>query len=124
MEKMSLTKPRVLLVEDEWLLAIALQDSVIQMGFAVAGPVPTVAQALAILAEQEVGLAVLDVSLGTDEKSFPIARALKANDIPFIFVSGYQETDLPREFTGTPLCSKPYTEETLKRHLDQLLCRP
>lgn len=114
---MTVDKPRVLLVEDEWLIACGLQEMVEELGYEVVGPVPTVLQALALVEQEPVNLAILDVNLGLGIKSFPIAKALKGKRIPFLFVSGYHERDLPAEFSDAIVCSKPYTEETLRKSL-------
>jgi DNA-binding response OmpR family regulator len=115
---------RILLVEDEWIIALRLEEVVREMGFEPAGPVPTVRQALALINDESIGAAILDVNLGSGEKSFPIAEALKNKSIPFLFVSGYQERDLPAEFAGVVICPKPYTEDTLRRALVTLGFEP
>jgi DNA-binding response OmpR family regulator len=109
------------LVEDEWLLADILEETVREMGFNVSGPVPTVPQALTLLDGDLIGSAILDVSLGPSQKSYPIARILMERRIPFLFVSGYHEKDLPSEFRAIPLCSKPYDGDVLRSHLQKLL---
>jgi DNA-binding response OmpR family regulator len=117
-----LGKPaRLLLVEDEWVIAFRLEEAVRDMGYDPVGPVPTVRQALALLENQLVDGAVLDVSLGSGEKSFPIAIVLRDRNIPFLFVSGYQERDLPAEFAGIPICAKPYTDDALREKLRTLV---
>jgi DNA-binding NtrC family response regulator len=113
-------KLRILLVEDEWIIAFRLEEIVREMGFEPAGPIPSVRQALALIDEEPIGVAILDVSLGSGEKCFPVAKALMAKDIPFLFVSGYQERDLPPDFAGVPICPKPYTEDTLRSALAKL----
>lgn len=90
------------------------------MGYAAVGPVPTVSEAVVLLNAQEIDGAVLDISLGSGQKSFPLARLLKERNIPFLFVSGYQEGDLPVEFSGVPLCTKPYSGEALRAGLERL----
>jgi DNA-binding response OmpR family regulator len=108
-------------VEDEWIIADTLQEAIRDMGYEPVGPVPTVRQAMALIESNPVGAAVLDVSLGSGEKSYPIARVLQSKNIPYLFVSGYQERDLPEEFAGVPICTKPYTQETLHDKLNSLL---
>jgi two-component SAPR family response regulator len=113
-------KPRVLLVEDEWLIAFGLEELVRELGYDVVGPVPSVPLALALLEKEQVHIAILDVNLGLGMKSFPIAEALKVKRIPFLFVSGYHERDLPAEFSDAIVCSKPYTEDTLRKSLAKI----
>ena len=113
--------PRVLIVEDEWLLAELLEATVRGLGFDVAGPSPTVDQALAVLAREEVTMAVLDVSLGGTQRSFPVAHRLMERKIPFIFITGYVRTDLPPEFSNQALLSKPLRPEIVSAKLKAML---
>ena|ERR1700720_59413 len=97
---------RVLIVEDEWLLAAELIDALTHAGFSTLGPVPRVREALALIDNDGPDVVVLDVSLGHGD-SFPIARDLARRDIPFLFLTGYTKLDLPEEFRDRPLLSKP-----------------
>ena len=111
---------RVLIVEDEWLLAELLEDTVRDLGFEVVGPAASVSQALQLLAEEAVSVALLDVTLGS-EKSFPIARWLAERGIPFLFLTGHLQTDLPVEFGQRVLLSKPLAEGVLGPQLFALI---
>ena len=93
---------RVLIVEDEWLLAAELTDALTHAGFSTLGPVFRVREALALIDNDGPDVVVLDVSLGHAD-SFPIAR----RNIPFLFLTGYTKLDLPEEFRDRPLLSKP-----------------
>ena len=97
---------RVLIVEDEWLLAAELSDALTRAGFSTLGPVRRVSEALALIDNGGPDVVVLDVSLGHAD-SFPIARDLARRDIPFLFLTGYTKLDLPEEFRDRPLLSKP-----------------
>ena len=103
---------RILVLEDEWIVALDTQDMLENAGFEVVGPVATVREALALLLAAPVDVAVLDVHL-TCEMSFPVAEALIASGTPFIFVSGFSANDLPAPFRHHPLLSKPITPERL-----------
>ena len=96
----------VLVVEDEWLLADMVEQQLIDLGHSVVGPAPSVALALELIARVHVDCAVLDVNLG-GEKSFPIAEALIAARIPFLFMTGYVSKDLPGHFSEVPIVHKP-----------------
>jgi DNA-binding response OmpR family regulator len=110
----------VLVVEDEWLIAIAVADSLETAGFTVVGPAPTVDQALSLIAANAVECAVLDVTLsGTD--SFPVADALDRQGVPFAFVTGYNRHDLPARFRERPVLVKPVPEPDLRRVVATLL---
>src|SRR3954470_24551689 len=119
---MSPAKPsrRVLVVEDEWLIAEVLKETLEDAGYQVIGPVSRVAPALRLIEEHDLDAAVLDVSLAT-EASFPIAHSLAAGSIPFIFVTGYVNADLPVDFKGRPILNKPIEETALISLLERLL---
>lgn len=98
---------RILVAEDEFFLAMDLEDMLRDVGAVVVGPVATVAQALLVLDEgHRIDLAVLDMNLGGD-MVFPVADRLRAADIPLIFATGYGQGDLPARFTGVPRFEKP-----------------
>jgi len=94
----------ILLVEDEYLIAWALQNELQCSGAHVIGPAASVEDALALLTNERVDGAILDVSLGR-EKVFSVAEALAARGIPFVFATGY--SDLPLEWHHVPRFEKP-----------------
>jgi CheY-like chemotaxis protein len=86
---------RILIVEDEYIIAADLAQLLEGLGVTVIGPVGSVADALALLAgEPAIDAAVLDVTLGT-EKIFPVADALRARGVPFVFATGYDAWIIP-----------------------------
>src|SRR3954453_22976353 len=101
--------PRVLLVEDEMLIALHLEDLLAELGCAVLGPAATVAGALAVTRREPLEGAVLDVNL-RGEPSFPVARELRARPVPFFFVPGYGSAILPPDLRGVPCLTKPVSE--------------
>jgi DNA-binding response OmpR family regulator len=103
---------RILVVEDEWLIGDYIADHLTEVGYDVQGPFPNVTRALAFLDTATVDGAVLDITLG-QEKSFPIAETLAVRGIPFVFLSGYVETDLPVTLSNTTLLTKPVVLEKL-----------
>ena len=104
MSEALLLNRHILLVEDEYLIAWALQDELQHSGAHVIGPAASVEDALALLANEPVDGAILDVSLGR-EKVFSVAEALAARGIPFVFATGY--SDLPPEWHHVPRFEKP-----------------
>lgn len=110
----------VLLVEDEWLIAEQMADILTAEGFEIVGPAPNVRQAIALLENNDVRIAIFDVNLGK-EKSFPVADALTECNIPLLFVTGYLDRDLPPHFAGRPILSKPVDPQRLQEVLKQLL---
>jgi DNA-binding response OmpR family regulator len=98
---------RVLVVEDEYLLAEDLRRSLEQEGAIVLGPAPSVPAAEQLLAaESTIDFAILDINLaGTS--AFPIADRLARSRIPFAFVSGYEQSTVPERFAGIVVLEKP-----------------
>jgi CheY-like chemotaxis protein len=89
---------RVLVVEDEYLIADAMERGLRGAGAIVLGPVPTVEKALELLeGEREVDGAVLDINLA-GRKVFPVADALAARGIRFLFATGYDAADVPAAY--------------------------
>ena len=107
---------RILVVEDETLLALDLEMLLAQSGCEVVGPVATVAAAIAAVDGELLDAALLDLNL-QGESAVPIADALVARSIPFVFLSGYDRSHLPERHRDAPLVAKPY----LPDHVLQLL---
>ena len=110
---------RILVVEDEWLIAEATQAVLTESGYVVVGPVPSVGEALALIASQPIDAAVLDVQL-VREMSFPIAEALIERQVPFLFLSGFTLADLPERFRVFTLLRKPAGADMLVAQLECL----
>ncbi len=96
----------VLIVEDEYLLADDLQRGFKQVGINIVGPVPSLAQAMALAQERLIDLAVLDIQLDGD-KVYDVADALIERNVPVLFVTGYDRSDIPARYVNVPLCPKP-----------------
>ncbi|MFV3073477.1 response regulator [Niveispirillum fermenti] len=105
---------RILVVEDEFLIAIHVADIMADLGFIVAGPVGSVGQALTLADQDRIDGAVLDVNL-SGQLVFPLAAALAERDIPFILTSGYDAGGLPPEWRSRPHLRKPVEERELAR---------
>lgn len=97
---------RILIVEDDALIAMSLAQDLEDAGFLITGPCLNVTQALHTLKTRDIDGAVLDMQLG-QETSADVAIALKQADIPFVVVSGYAAEDLALSFQGAPVVSKP-----------------
>ncbi|HSN70097.1 MAG TPA: response regulator [Steroidobacteraceae bacterium] len=98
---------RILVVEDEYLIAADLARQLEAAGVEVLGPVPTVAAALDLLARtSDVDGAVLDVNL-RGENVLPVAATIRERGIPFVFATGYDKLALPGEYAGSRWCQKP-----------------
>ncbi|KPH05109.1 response regulator (plasmid) [Rhizobium acidisoli] len=83
----------VLVVEDEFFIAVQLQDALVAGGFRVLGPVATVSAALALINSEQPDAAVLDVNLG-HESAAPVALHLKTLGVPYVLATGYDKAQL------------------------------
>jgi len=100
---------RVLVVEDEALVAMLIEDQLIELGFDVVGPAATASQAIALCEDERIDGAVLDVNLGGGQRSDPVAELLAAKGIPFVFVTGYGQAGIDRRFADAGVLQKPFT---------------
>jgi DNA-binding response OmpR family regulator len=112
---------RVLIAEDELLLALDLEDMLLEAGCEVIGPARTLAAAEE-LAEKEAGIAMalLDLNLA-GESSLPLARGMIQRGIPVILTTGYEEADLPGDLPASKICVKPLSSGQLLRAMHALL---
>ena len=113
-------QPRVLVVEDEYLIRMLLEDMLADLGYAVAGAVGTVAEASELASNAEFSAAILDVNLDGQE-IFPVADILARRSLPFVFVTGYGERSLPERYRDRPALQKPFQAEQLSATLADLL---
>lgn len=115
---------RLLLVEDEFVLALGLSDTLGDMGALVVGPVATVEDALALVERMpEIDGAILDVNLG-HEVAYPVADALLARGIPFLFATANDRTRLPERFAGIAVCHKPFDVAAFREAVGALRAPP
>jgi CheY-like chemotaxis protein len=105
---------RVLIVEDEPAIALALEDMVESLGWIAVGLASRVKQGLDLVEECTADLAILDVNLH-GERSYPIADALADKGVPYIFATGYGNTEHPDRHRHVPTLTKPYTRESLRQ---------
>jgi CheY-like chemotaxis protein len=117
---MTLVGKRVLVVEDEMLVAMSLEDALIDLGLEVVGIAMHLKEALLLASRERLDVAVLDINLN-GERSYPVAKTLQARGIPFIFASGYGHTDRGAAFPGTLTLAKPYHPDELAHALTQII---
>jgi CheY-like chemotaxis protein len=115
---MPLAGLRILVVEDEFLVAMELSRMIRELGAEVVGPVSTVAAATELLQRSQVEGAVLDIKLG-HESSAAVADDLRARGVPVVVTTGYAEEMLPQSLADAPRLAKPYT----KRDFQELATR-
>ena len=110
----------VLIVEDEVLVALDVEATVLGAGYLVLGPAHKESVALDLLQRQKCDIALLDANLGNGGDIVAVAQALQKRCIPFAFVTGYTRQDLPEPFRDVPLLSKPFYPVDLTALLDKL----
>ena len=104
---------RILIVEDNFLVADMISDVLADRGCEVVGPVPSLERGSKLAREELLDGAVLDVNLA-GELSFPIARTLTEREIPFLFLTGYDDKSaVPEVFRAAQRLSKPFDYEVL-----------
>lgn len=111
---------RILLVEDEMLIALDIEDTLKARGCEVLGPFVDVAAALEVAENVKLDAAVLDVNI-RGMTSFAIARRLEERRIPFLFLTGYGADLLVRENPGWEVFEKPYGAEPLMDRLVEII---
>jgi PAS domain S-box-containing protein len=107
---------RVLLVEDEALVAMMMQDLLANLGCSVVGPCTTTKAALAAAEDESIDLALLDVNLGA-ELVYPVADRLAARGAPFVFLTGYDSEQVDGRFRNAMVLQKPVDLKTLQMAL-------
>jgi CheY-like chemotaxis protein len=120
----SLRSWRILVIEDEMLIALMLQGMLEALGHHVAGRARTVVEALAVIQADadRIDAATLDINLA-GEHSTEVADALKARGIPFIITTGYDDQRILGGFHDQPIVRKPYVSAQLEQALRSLELR-
>lgn len=110
---------KVLIVEDEALVAMLVEDALLDAGFDVMGPAATVAEALALLDGEIPDAVVLDLNLA-GETSIPVADVLAQRGIPYVIATGYGAASLPPGQRGAMVLAKPYDPAELTAMLGRI----
>jgi CheY-like chemotaxis protein len=114
---------RVLVVDDEALIAMMLSDLLSEYGHETVGPAHSEAQALELVKSTAIDAAILDVTLG-DHDCFAVAAALGERGIPFAFATGHGAHAMPDAFRTRKTVSKPFDFEVVKQIVDDLVAAP
>ena len=120
MDNQLLSGQRVLVVEDEMLVLMAIEDMLADLGCTSITVAGTVDKALGLIDTLQFDLATLDVNLN-GQRSYPIAKALSDRQVPFAFSTGYGEHGVGEGFGGRPVLNKPYSAPQLIAVLTKLL---
>ena len=116
----SLAGVKVLVVEDELLVAMLIEETLTDHGCLVVGPFTTLSTALVAAGNAQADMALLDVNL-RGERVYPVAELLEVRRIPFLLLSGYGHEAVPAEHPLWVSCSKPFLPAELLRAMSALL---
>ena len=105
-------RQRILIVEDEPFISLALEAMLLELGFDVAGTAAQVSAALQLIGREQIDGAILDVNLGS-QRIDPVADILAARACPFFFTTGYGISGLPARHAGRAVLQKPFGLEQL-----------
>ncbi len=109
---------RVIIVEDELMLSLALEDMLTDRGHILAGSASNRVAAMKLAETADYDLAVLDVNL-KGESIEPVADKIRERGVPIVFVTGYGERGVPERFRQCPVVAKPYVEADMIAAIDR-----
>ena len=109
-------RSRVLVVEDEAMIAMLVEDMIADFGSEVVGPVSRFEDALRLSQNAEIDAAILDINVD-GAVIFPVADVLQGRGIPIIFATGYGSKTIPPRFRDSPTLPKPFTYQVLAEAL-------
>jgi CheY-like chemotaxis protein len=112
---------RILIAEDELILALNIEMLVREGGHEVAGPVSSPAAALRLVADGDIEAALLDVRLRCAELVYPVCDALTETAIPFAFMTAYEHDVIPTRYRSAMILHKPFAQHDVMRVLRALL---
>lgn len=116
----SLAGRRILLAEDEYLIALELRQELEQNGAEILGPTASIDETLCLLyTVDSADVAILDLDLG-GEMAYPVADAFRERHIPFIFISGFGRNGIRNDYADIPLLHKPIVMHRLHDFLGSL----
>ncbi len=104
----------ILIVEDEMLIALDIEQMLIELGHKIVALCTRVPAALVAAGQSQIDFAVLDINVA-GVQSFPVANLLRTRKVPFLFLSGYGARGLIEGFTDAPVLTKPFTQIDLQR---------
>lgn len=109
---MTFAGARILILEDEPIIGLALEDMLERQGAQVLFA-SGIEEASELIATEEIHSAILDVNVH-GLQSYPVASMLAERAVPYIFATGYGDRSHPQEFAGIPTISKPYSAEDIR----------
>ena len=120
MDGQASAKPSILIVEDDTMIRMMIVDMVEDLGYAVAAEASEIDEALRLLQTTAFDVAILDVNLN-GKIVLPVAEALRARGLPFVFSTGYGAEGVPEGFRGELILQKPFQMDALKKAIETAL---
>jgi CheY-like chemotaxis protein len=111
---------RILVAEDEFFVALAVEETLQSLGQIVLGPFSDLAEATEVATREQVDAAILDINL-RGEMVYPLANYLRQHGVPFVFTTGYTSKDLPEQFRACECLRKPVSRRTLTEAVRHML---
>lgn len=111
---------KILIVEDESLVAMLIEDVLLDLGHEIAAVAGRLDQAVKLASELAIDFAVVDLNLN-GQQTYPISAILKARGIPFMFATGYGAAGVLDEWKGIPVLQKPFQPDELARAITSAL---
>jgi len=113
---------RILVVEDEVMIAMLMEDMLTDLGYEVVGPATRLDEALRLADSADLDMAVLDVNLN-GQRSTPIADLLSNRGVPFVFATGYGSTGVEESYGTRHILKKPFSPEDLETAIASVMER-
>ncbi|HWH18257.1 MAG TPA: response regulator [Allosphingosinicella sp.] len=110
---------RILVVEDSPVVAVVLEEILLDLGCEVGGPIGNMAFAVEFAESEALDGAIIDLNI-RGGKVYPVAEVLAARGIPFLLASGYADWSMPEQWQSRPRLAKPYTRDTVEQELIKL----
>lgn len=114
---------RVMLVEDEAMIALMMSEELTALGYQVVGPFSTLRSGLTAARAERIDCAILDLNIG-EKSTYPIADALHERSVPFAFMTGYSRSNIEPRFALVPVLEKPIDNRTIRQTIEQLIGTP
>jgi DNA-binding response OmpR family regulator len=111
----------ILVVEDDWMVASLITETIVDAGYQVVGPTAHLDQALELASKEEIVAALLDIELAGGEQSYSVAEVLMGREVPFAFLSARPRLEIDPAFRDLPHIGKPFEPASLLSALAALV---
>jgi CheY-like chemotaxis protein len=113
-------KRRVLVIEDEALVAMLIEDMILDSGDEMVGSASRLSDALVLARETQADVALLDINLG-GVLAYPVADVLHQRGVPIVFTTGYGSAGVSERFRDCPILDKPFDQPSLEKAIHTIL---